>query len=65
MQTHKGNVGAVIKDISRVTLDSLEQFAIPYDELFFGKPHAHVYIDDLAVNALMDTRRELGWSKSV
>jgi hypothetical protein len=27
----------------------------------FGKPWAHVYVDDLAVNALLDTRKEIGW----
>ena len=61
MKTHKGNLGAVIADIGRVTLDSLEKFRIPYDDIFFGKPWADVYVDDLAVHANMDTRREIGW----
>jgi len=50
MDTHKHNVGAAIKDIGKVTFDTLEKFGIPYDELFFGKPNADVYIDDRAVN---------------
>lgn len=50
MATHKSNVGAVIKDIGKVTFDSLEKFQIPYDELIFGKPIADIYIDDRAVN---------------
>ena len=32
MRTHKGNVGAVIKDIGLVTLQSLADLQIPYDE---------------------------------
>lgn len=61
MRTHNGNVGAVIADIGPVTLKSLADFGIPYDEIFFGKPYAHIYVDDLAVNANLDTRRETGW----
>jgi capsule biosynthesis phosphatase len=38
MKSHGGKVGAVIKDIGRVTLDTLDKFNIPYDELIFGKP---------------------------
>ncbi|KAJ2992341.1 hypothetical protein HDV02_003141 [Globomyces sp. JEL0801] len=61
MKTHGGNIGSVLKDIGPVTFATLEKLDIPYDEIFFGKPYAHVYVDDLAVNALLDTRRELGW----
>jgi len=50
MLTHKHNIGAVIKDVGRVTFDTLENFGIPYDELIFGKPIADVYIDDRSVN---------------
>jgi hypothetical protein len=61
MLTHKGNVGAVIADVGSVTMDSLKKLNIPYDELYFGKPYAHCYIDDYAVNALVDTHKEIGW----
>jgi capsule biosynthesis phosphatase len=64
MKTHAGNVGAVIRDIGQVTFNSLSEFGIPYDEIHFGKPWAHVYVDDLAVNALKDTRREIGWAET-
>lgn len=64
MRTHNGNVGAVIADIGSVTIASLQRYGIPYDEIFFGKPYAHVYIDDLAVHANVDTRREVGWLAS-
>jgi capsule biosynthesis phosphatase len=50
MLTHGGNVGKVIKDIAITTINTLEQFGIPYDELIFGKPIADIYIDDRAIN---------------
>ena len=54
MATHHNNVGAVIKDIGRVTMDTLDKFSIPYDELIFGKPLGDVYIDDRAYNPFDD-----------
>jgi len=50
MKTHDGNVGKVIKDIARDTIDTLDKFNIEYDELIFGKPIADIYIDDRAIN---------------
>jgi capsule biosynthesis phosphatase len=61
MKTHKGNVGAIISDIGKITLDTLSKFEIPYDELFFGKPHADFYIDDLGVNAFHPLDKILGF----
>ncbi|CAF1095236.1 unnamed protein product [Adineta ricciae] len=61
MKTHQGNLGAVIADIGHVTLNTLQKFQIPYHELFFGKPYADIYIDDSAIHALIDTRKEIGW----
>lgn len=64
MKTHNGNVGKVVKDVALVTLSKLEEFGVPYDEIFFGKPYAQVYVDDLAVNALLDTEKEVGWGQT-
>lgn len=50
MKTHQNNVGKVIKDIALITINTLEKFNIPYDELIFGKPIADIYIDDRALN---------------
>ena len=50
MKTYQNNVGKVIKDIAFVTINTLEKFNIPYDELIFGKPIADIYIDDKALN---------------
>ena len=60
MKTHSGNVGRVIADISRVTLDTLDKFDIPYDEIYFGKPYANFYIDDLAVNPSISMNQTIG-----
>ena len=60
MKTHKGNVASVIKDIGRVTFDKLDEFGIPYDEIYFGKPYANYYIDDLAVNPYGNMEQDLG-----
>ena len=40
MRTHCGNVGKVVSDVGAVTLDTLRRLDIPYDEIYFGKPHA-------------------------
>lgn len=54
MKTHGGNVGSIVADVGRVTIDTIERYNIPCDELYFGKPYAHAYIDDLAYNAFDD-----------
>jgi len=50
MKTHNNNVGRVVKDIALVTLNTLDNFNIQYDEIIFGKPIADIYIDDRAIN---------------
>lgn len=60
METHKHNVGAVIKDIGLQTFHTLEKFNIPFDELLFGKPIADMYIDDRAVNPYRNDIRCMG-----
>jgi capsule biosynthesis phosphatase len=48
MKTCQGNLGAVGAKIALKTLKWLEQYNIPHDEIYFGKPHADIYIDDNA-----------------
>lgn len=48
MATCESNLGKVMKNVGKVTLDWLERFEIPYDEIYFGKPNAELYIDDRA-----------------
>lgn len=49
MRTCAGNVGRVHKNVGSMTLNWLEKFEVPYDEIVFGKPSGDVYIDDLAI----------------
>ncbi|MCK6259420.1 HAD hydrolase family protein [Fictibacillus sp. KIGAM418] len=50
MKTQHGNVGKVIANVGKQTLDWLDRYEIPYDEVVFGKPYGEVYIDDLALS---------------
>ena len=50
MRTHNGDVEKTIEDIGKVTEVKIREFGIPYHELIYGKPYAHYYIDDLALN---------------
>ena len=60
MKTHNGNIGSVVADIGNTTIDTIKKYNIPCDELYFGKPYAHAYIDALAYNALDNYQIKLG-----
>ena len=49
MATRKGNLGQVMKHVGKITLDWLDKYGVEYDEIYFGKPNAEVYIDDRAI----------------
>jgi capsule biosynthesis phosphatase len=64
MKTCGANVGLVNARIAKDTLDWLEDHGIPYDEIYFGKPWAQIYIDDngfrfLDWNAIADDASNL------
>lgn len=61
MKTHNGDVGKVTRDIGLITLKTLDDFEIPYDEIYFGKPYADYYIDDLAVKSYDNLEEEIGF----
>lgn len=61
MRTHAGNVGRVQADIAKITYDTLDKFDIKYHEIYFGKPYAQFYIDDLAVSTFSDLEKETGF----
>ncbi len=46
MKTCNGSVSKVLAKVGKITLDWLEKYQVPYDEIVFGKPWADVYIDD-------------------
>jgi capsule biosynthesis phosphatase len=49
MATCQSNVGKVMKNVGKITLDWLERYGIEYDEIYFGKPNAEIYLDDRGV----------------
>ncbi len=49
MKTCQGNVGLIMQRVGLTTLDWLKKHQIPYDEIYFGKPWADVYVDDNAL----------------
>ena len=61
MKTHNGNIGKINSDIGKITFETLDKFNILYDEIYFGKPYADFYIDDLALNCFDDLEREIGY----
>jgi capsule biosynthesis phosphatase len=46
MGTSQANEGTMMKNIGLITLQWLSRWEIPYDEIYFGKPNAHIMIDD-------------------
>jgi capsule biosynthesis phosphatase len=61
MESHGGNLGKVMRDIGKITLDTLDLFDIPYDEIVFGKPIADMYIDDRAINPYRNDLQCMGY----
>ena len=49
MATCQSNLGKVMKNVGLITLEWLERYSIEYDEIYFGKPNAEIYLDDRAV----------------
>lgn len=49
MKTCNGNVGQVVQRIGEITLKWLSDHGVEYDEIYFGKPWAELYIDDNAL----------------
>jgi capsule biosynthesis phosphatase len=49
MATCNSNIGLAIARQGKTLLDWLARNEIPYDEIWFGKPHADVYLDDNGV----------------
>lgn len=48
MKTCNGNQGQVFAKQGKILLDWLEKWDIPYDEIWWSKPHADLFIDDAA-----------------
>ena len=61
MIEHKGNYGAALADVGQKTFEQLERHEIPYDEIYFGKPHADFFIDAAAISTFSDLEAETGF----
>lgn len=55
------NTGAALSKAHESVFWFLKEYKVPYDEIYFGKPQADFYIDDLAVPAHTDLDKELGF----
>jgi hypothetical protein len=63
MKSYNSNSGIILKDIGKITFDTLDKYNIPYDEIYFGKPYAHFFIDNYTVNAFEDLEKQIGFYK--
>jgi len=50
MGRNNSNAGAAMKDMALLTLNQLDDWGIQYDEIYFGKPNADLYVDDKGYN---------------
>lgn len=51
MVTHSGDIDKIVADIGEITINWLNQYNVPYDDLHFGKPYSSTwYIDDKAMD---------------
>jgi len=64
MKKYENNEGLTIKNIAKITFDTLEKYNIPYNEIYFGKPDADFYIDNLNINSFSDLEKEMGFYKT-
>jgi capsule biosynthesis phosphatase len=64
MKKYKNNEGLAIKNIAQITFETLEKYNIPYDEIYFGKPDADFYIDNLNINGCDDLEKTIGFYKT-
>ena len=49
MATCEGNLGKVMRNVGQITFEWLTAHGMEFDEIYFGKPNGHVYIDDRAL----------------
>lgn len=61
MKTQNSNLGSLMKYNAIDTFEVLEKYGIEYDEIYFGKPHADIYIDDKAFNPYLNLYDSIGF----
>ena len=51
MLTHNGDIDLIIADVGDITIEWLNSYGVPYDELQWCKPYSSTYyVDDKAMN---------------
>lgn len=58
------NVVGVTKDIIHKSIELLENNNIPYDEIYFGKPYADIYIDSKSIGNFNNIEKDIGFYKT-
>lgn len=61
MKTANHNVGNATKLAYKLVFETLDKYEIPFDEIYFGKPYADFYIDDLSIKPFEHIEKELGF----
>lgn len=64
MKKYGNSEGLAIKNIAQITFETLEKYNIPYHEIYFGKPDADFYIDNLNINGYDDLEKSIGFYKT-
>jgi len=49
MKSCNGDQSKVIARVGKITLEWLDKYNIPFDEIHFGKPNTDIYIDDRCI----------------
>jgi len=52
MGSAHGNVGAAQAKVAAITFEQLGAWGFEFDEIYFGKPSAELYVDDKGMSAL-------------
>jgi capsule biosynthesis phosphatase len=56
---------ASMNKIVRITFKWLEEHSVPYDEIYFQKPNADIYIDDKACNLDISSIKKMMDKKAI
>lgn len=61
VKTCNNNLGMIVAKQGKTLFDWLDKHQIPYDEIWFGKPLADLYVDDkgLKFNSWVEIDKEL------
>lgn len=55
-----GNMGRAMAAIAKDTFEQLDAWGFVYDEIYFGKPAADIYVDDKSLKDIKDLINLLG-----